>query len=252
MKLVTLTLATVLVAPVAANAADIAALTGDSTLVIVNSETRRATRTVNVQGLDGRIAGIDVRPADGQLYAVTVGGTVYTVNLQTGAATQKSRLSTMVPAGATVTIDFNPMADRLRIMGSDGTNLRANVDDGMVTTDGRLRYADGNMQPNVIAGAYTNSVRGTTATVLYDIDVQGQFLRQAPPNDGVLTPIGRLGVAPRTIAFDIQTDGSTNTGWAVADGALHRVDISTGAATALGALQGVTGEVRDIAVLPRS
>jgi hypothetical protein len=251
MKLATLLLAATVLTPVAANAAEIAALTGDNMLSIVDSETRRQTRTVTIQGADGPIAGIDVRPADGMLYAVSRSGAIYTVDLQSGRVTEKSRIQGMPPANATVTVDFNPMADRLRVIGSDGTNLRINVDNGQVTTDGRLRFAEGTTgQPNVIAGAYTNSTAGATATVLYDIDNQGRFLRQAPPNDGVLTPIGQLGATPSMIAFDIQTNGTENTGWAVADGQLHRVDISTGRATAVGRLEGVQGQVRDIAVLP--
>ena len=49
-------------------------------------------------------------------------------------------------------------------MGADGMNLRANVDDGKVTKDGDHKYADGDMhkgeKPNIVAGAYTNSVKG--------------------------------------------------------------------------------------------
>ena len=70
----------------------------------------------------------------------------------------------MLPAGAMATVDFNPAADRLRIIGSDGTNLRANVDDGKVTKDGQLKFADSDMHkgktPKVVAGAYTEFDEG--------------------------------------------------------------------------------------------
>lgn len=54
------------------------------------------------------------------------------------------------------TVDFNPVADRLRIIGSNGINLRANVDDGKVTKDGELRFAESDQMkgktPKVVAG----------------------------------------------------------------------------------------------------
>jgi hypothetical protein len=104
----------------------------------------------------------------------------------------------------------------LRIIGSDGTSLRANVDDGQVMKDGSLKYAEGDKAagkiPMVTAGAYSNSVKGTKETALYDIDsAMGTFLKQAPPNDGVLTTLGSLGVKAETVAFDIATDAGGRT-----------------------------------------
>jgi len=40
------------------------------------------------------------------------------------------KLETMVAAGTWATMDFNPVADRLRVIVGDGTNPSANVDDG--------------------------------------------------------------------------------------------------------------------------
>ena len=77
----------------------------------------------------------------------------------------KSKLSETVKAGVVVTVDFNPVADRLRVMGSDGTSHRVNVDDGKVTVDGSHKFKDGDANagktPKVIAGAYSNSFKGT-------------------------------------------------------------------------------------------
>jgi Domain of unknown function (DUF4394) len=55
----------------------------------------------------------------------------------------KSKMSETLKSGVTATIDFNPVADRLRAMGSDGTSLRVNVDDGKVTVDGSHKYKEG-------------------------------------------------------------------------------------------------------------
>jgi hypothetical protein len=170
----------------------------------------------------------------------------------------KSKLETMVDPKAWATVDFNPVADRLRIIGSDGTNLRANVDDGKVVKDGMLKFADADMNkgatPWVVAGAYSNSFKGTKETALYDIDGKiGTLVKQAPPNDGVLSAIGKLGVKADKAAFDIAADGNGgNTGWLMAGSTLYSVDIATGKATKAASIQGVKGTVRDIAVLPKA
>lgn len=249
MKIAILTLAAALALPMAAHAQTIAALTGDATLVHIDAQSRRAVKTVSITGIDAPVAGIDVRPADGKLYALTYSGAVFTVDPTTGAATRKSQLRTPPPAAGAV-VDFNPVANRLRVIGFNGVNLRANVDDGAVTTDKPLNDASGGETPRVIAGAYTNSKAGATETTLFDIDTSGNFLRQAPPNDGVLNKVGALGASPAVIAFDIVTTDAGNAGWAIAGGALHQINLETGAATPQGALRGVRGEVRDIAILP--
>ena len=67
-------------------------------------------------------------------------------------------------------------------------------------------------KPNVIAGAYSNSVKGTKETTLYNIDgTIGALLKQVPPNDGVLNAIGKLGVKADNAAFDIWSDGKART-----------------------------------------
>ena len=228
-------------------------LVDGKTLALIDTDAKKATKIVAISGAPA-LVGIDQRPADGLLYGLAADGAVFTIDVASGKATQKSKLQTMLPSGATATVDFNPAADRLRVIGSDGTNLRANVDDGMVTSDGKLKFADGDTHkgqtPNVVAGAYTNSVKGAKETTLYDIDATiGALLRQAPPNDGVLNAIGKLGVsASGPMAFDILSDGKGgNTAWLLAGGALHQVDLATGKATALGKIEGVKGALTDIA-----
>lgn len=257
----TLTLAAALLGTAAfgtaAQAQSVAALVGDSTLAIVDVAAKKVERTVQVQGLTGPLVGIDVRPADGMLYGLAADGTVVTIDPATGKATQKSKLETMPPAGATTTVDFNPAADRLRVIGSDGTNLRANVDDGKVTKDGQLKFADGDMHkgktPKIVAGAYTNSMKGAKETTLFDIDATGAVVKQAPPNDGVLNSIGMLGMGAETAAFDIVSDGNGgNEGWLMAGDTLYKVDLATGKGTSVGKIAGVTGTVRDIAAMPKA
>lgn len=247
--------AAVLIGSVAAQAAEVAALTGDNTVSIVDTSRKAVTRTWKVEGVASKVLGIDVRPADGMLYAVGADGGIYTVDLKTGKATMKSKLEKNVDAKTMVTVDFNPVADRLRLMSSDGTSLRVNVDDGKVVTDGSHKFAETDMhkgeKPNVIAGAYSNAVKGAKETALYDIDgTIGALLKQAPPNDGVLNAIGKLGVKATTVAFDIWSDGNgKNEAWLMAGDWLHSVDLATGKATPSVQIKGVSG-VRDIAILP--
>lgn len=239
-----------------ASAQPVAALVGADTLAIVDASARKVTKTVKIAGLPGPLVGIDVRPADGMLYGLVADGTIVTIDAMAAKAMVKAKLDTMLPAGTAATVDFNPVADRLRIIGEDGTNLRANVDDGKVVTDGRLRFAETDMhkgeKPRIVAGAYTNAMKGAKETALYDIDATiAGLIKQAPPNDGMLNAVGKLGAKGMHYAFDIVTkaDG-TNEGWLMVDDTLHAVDLATGKATAAGKIAGLPGPVRDIAVMP--
>jgi Domain of unknown function (DUF4394) len=240
----------------AARADTIAALVGDATLAHVDTAAKKVTKTVTIAGIAGSVLGVDVRPADGMLYAVISDGTVVTIDPMSGKATAKSKLDTMLGAGTAATIDFNPVADRLRIIGSDGTNLRANVDDGKVTKDGQLKFADADTMkgktPKVMAGAYTNAFKGTKETALFDVEASGALLKQAPPNDGILNTVGMLGMSGEAVAFDIQSDGQGgNQAWAMAGDTLYKVDLATGKGEMAAKIAGVSGQVRDIAILPK-
>ncbi len=252
----TLLASTALVATAAAvHAAPAIGLVGGTTLVMFDTETRAVSGTMDVTGVDG-LAGIDVRPADQMLYGVTLTGDVVTIDTASGAATVKSTLSEMLPSFEGAIVDFNPMADRLRLMATDGTNHRVNVDDGMVTVDGSLAFEDADMHagetPAIVAAAYINSIGKPEATAMYDIDATiAGLIQQTAPNDGTLAAIGKLGVEGDRYAFDIAaTEDLTNTAYLVVDNVLHTVDLESGAATALGAIEGVDGMISDIAILP--
>jgi DNA-binding beta-propeller fold protein YncE len=235
--------------------ADIVALTDSNMLAMIDTTSGKVTGKTKIDGI-GPVLGIDVRPSDGMLYALAADGTVVTIDAKTGKATIKSKLDTTLPAGVKVTVDFNPVADRMRIIGSDGTNLRANVDDGKVTKDKTLAFAETDAAkgktPMIVAGGYTNSMKGAKETTLYDIDAAlGGLFRQAPPNDGVLNTIGMLGVDAKGAAFDIMTDASgTNTAMLVAGKMLYSVDLASGKSMAGKTISDLPGEVTDIAVMP--
>jgi Domain of unknown function (DUF4394) len=228
-------------------------LVDGKSIVTIDPATRKVASKVDVKGA-GALLGIDVRPADGMLYGVTGDGSIVTIDIKSGQATEKSKLSDMLKAGVTATVDFNPVADRLRVMGSDGTSLRVNVDDGKATVDGSHKFKDGDPNagktPKVVAGAYTNSWKGTKATGLYNIDATtSSLVMQAPPNDGVLNTVGSLGIpVSGPVAFNIVALGEErNDAWLAAGGALYSVDLKTGKATKAGKIEGLSGTLTDIA-----
>ena len=249
--------------PPAMSAGDLVLLTASNRLVTVNRDAPGTTRTSTpVTGLQAgeNLVGIDVRPADGLLYGVGSTGRIYTIDIATGAATMKSRLAadvtdTTAPftalAGTEFGVDFNPVADRLRVVGNTGQNLRINVDSGATTTDGDIN--GGAAGGAITAAAYTNSFAGTASTTLYVLDSASDTLyTQNPPNNGTLASPVALGVdAGATNGFDI--DARSNTGYAVmaVGGArnLYTVNLAAASAplTAVGAL-GLTEDIRGIAL----
>jgi uncharacterized protein DUF4394 len=245
--------ASILAAPGAQAAGWILGLVDGKSIVTIDPATRKVTGNVDVKGA-GALIGIDVRPADGMLYGVTGDGMIVTIDAKSGQATMKSKMSEMLKSGAMATVDFNPVADRLRVMGSDGSNLRVNVDDGRATVDGAHKYKEGDANagktPKIVAGAYTNAWKGTQATALYAIDTAtNSLVMQAPPNDGVLNTVGALGIAlSGPVAFNIVTSQpDKNEAWLVTGGALHAVDLKTGKATMVGKIEGLRGALSDIA-----
>lgn len=201
--------------------------------------------SVTISGITAgdTLIGLDVRPANGFVYAVANSGRIYQLDPTNGAAVAGAQISAPLTS-AVFGVDFNPAADRLRIVTRTGQNLRINVDTGATTVDGPIN-PPGSIITEV---AYTNSAVGPApgSTQLYDIDVAGSSLfLQSPPNDGTLAAVGPLGVtldAGASVAFDIRTVGATNTAYAalIVGGitSLYTVDLATGAATVIGAIGG--------------
>jgi hypothetical protein len=242
----------------AVSTGDVFALTVSNRLLSFNRDTPAAVRTnVVVSGLQNgeNLLGIDVRPADGQLYALASSGRLYTINPATGAATLKATLSadaadTSAPftalAGTDFGVDFNPVADRLRVVGNTGQSLRINVDTGATTTDGTIN--GGAAGTAITASAYTNAFAGTTATSLYGIDSANATLYvQNPPNDGKLATPVTLGVSAGSAnGFDI--DARTNLGYLVSTvgGVRNLYSVNLGASANAATLVGTIAVSEDI------
>jgi len=162
-----------------------------------------------VNGLQGdrRLIGIDYRVQDGMLYGVGNAGGIYTLDESTAAATKVSQL-TVALTGTNFGVDFNPAADRLRVVSDTGQNLRHDVNPGGATTvDVTLTYPPATTPATGITGsAYTNNDLDTnTATTLYALDTNlDQVALQSPANNGTLAATGLLTVnAGPSAGFDI-------------------------------------------------
>jgi hypothetical protein len=237
-----------------ASAFELAFLSDNNELILASDTTPGQVRTVRITGVTGRLIGIDVRPADDTLYGVGTDNQIYRIAL-TGTATVASKLSEAFDAARGAVVDFNPLADRLRLMGQGGKiNFRINVDTGAVLVDKPLTYGPGLMMgkaPMVTAGAYINSVKGTKETQLFDVDSgnDSSYVIQDPPNDGILTAVGKTSIAGKVDAIDIHTgaDG-TYTGFALANNTLHKFNVSRGSATVIGPVGGGL-KLIDVAVI---
>ena len=236
-------------AAVPADAATIWALDAAGGLAKIDTDSRKAMPAMAVKGTDGALLSVALRPADGQLYGLTAKGQLVTSDPASGMAMQVAKLDKPLEMGGRTTINFNPVVDRIRVVSSNGGNWRIHPDTGAVTVDGGLKYAPDSAytesKPMITAGAYSNHVAGTKETALYTLDSKlGLMNVQMPPNDGVQQPRGRLNVAvPANAGFDILADGmGGNTGWVVAGGALHSLDIKTGQVTTLGRIAGLSGK----------
>jgi hypothetical protein len=113
-----------------------------------------------LQSPDAALVGMDYRVQDGLLYGVGSGGGIYTIDTNTAQATPVSQLSSPVALEGTVFgVDFNPAANRLRIISDTGQNLRHDVVGGVTTEDGDLNYLPPAVPPalGLTGAAYTNN-----------------------------------------------------------------------------------------------
>jgi Domain of unknown function (DUF4394) len=241
-----------------AGAVTLVGLTGKGELISFDSHKPGLARTVAISGVQGTVLGIDVRPGDKKLYAVTDASIIYTVDPKTGAATQVAKLSEAFPGGGKAVVDFNPVADRLRLMGANGVNFRIHPDTGAVTKDGTLAYAANDRmngkKPWIAAGAYTNSMAGAARTELFNLDTgNGVLTLQNPPNDGAQQTRGSFGVKfAQNTAFDIMPDGNGgNVAYALSGKTLYTVDLEKGEAKRVRELKKLPALV-DIAIWPAS
>lgn len=199
--------------------------------------------------------GIDYRVAYGVLYALSDKGQLYTINTGTGALTA---VGSPLPAGTLQPgqfgFDFNPAADRIRVVNDQGQNLRLHpVTAELAATDPSLKYAEADSHfgkaPAVVAAAYTYNQQDSKLTTNFAIDkASGNLLTQGTregvtpvvsPNTGQLFTVGSLGLTSlQHISFDISD--LNNIGLIVVStsaepaSTLYQVDLSSGSTKKLG------------------
>lgn len=238
-------------------------LTRDQRLVCFNEFSPGSASTIGTTrgftGGDTMLVGIDFRVQDGRLYGLGNLGGVYTLNTTNAAATFVNRL-TVALAGSSFGVDFNPAADRLRVISDTGQNLRHNVNPGGVTlVDGTLNYPSAAASPvagpaaqGVTGAGYTNNDLDltNTATTLYDIDSSlDQVAIQSPANSGFLAQTGKLTVDTNAaVGFDVYSTIRNNTtvdvqalaSLTATNGSvsLYSINLPTGKATSRGSFSG--------------
>lgn len=175
--------------------------------------------------IDTSLVGIDFRVQDGRLYGVGNAGGIYVIPIpQPGQPVVASKVSQLAVAlsGSSFGVDFNPAADRLRVISDTGQNLRHNLNNHTTVVDSVLNLNPPAAALGVTGAAYTNNdLNPGTATTLFDIDTNNdQVVIQSPPNNGSLVATGSLGfdVGPNA-GFDMFSSlsgGKTiaNTGFA--------------------------------------
>ena len=227
------------------------AVDGANMLYYINPMTGGTTTTKPITGLQSgeTVYGIDMRPANGQLFAIGSTSRIYTINMANGAAVAVGDPISPALVGSDIGFDFNPTVDRIRIVTNSGQDLRYNPTNNTVTVDGNLNPGS----PNVTGAAYTNSFPGATTTTLYDIDTRSSAMlfMQSPPNNGTLVPVGPLNVSIEGgNGFDI--GGTSGTGYAMlrADKItrLYTINLMTGKATEIAPLAGNPASVRGFTV----
>ena len=247
-----------------ARAEVITALTTSNTLVRFDSATPGTLigATVPISGLQPgeTLQGIDFRPSDGRLFGVAYNSTTGRVNVyaidQTTGAVQNSNLNNNVVAAGIgrLMIDFNPVANALRIVGSNGGNFRIPASGtGALVTDTALNPGS----PVVTGIAYDRSFAGATQTTLFDIDsagnnltTQGGINGSPSPNLGTLTVVGGLtGIAGSAVTgFDIS--GVTGVAYLSNNSGLFTLNLGTGAASNVGAIGSGALGIFDITAAP--
>lgn len=206
-------LAVSLTLPASAHAAEaLHGITVANELVTFHSDSPGAIRhRVPVSGLaeGDRLIAIDSRPETGQLYGLGASSRVYVLNPVSGAARAAGNPFSPLLAGSNFGFDFNPVADRIRVVSDGRQNLRLNPDDGQVAgQDNPIEYAEGDpgagSNPSPGGAAYTPA----DPTQLLIIDSARDALAlQDPPNQGTLKTVGPLGVdLGEPVGFDIAAD----------------------------------------------
>lgn len=233
------------------------ALTEAGALLTFSSDRPADVRQLDSPRCSGQLVGIDLRPADQQLYGLTDRNDLVRLDLAQHSCTVVSTLTVPFGGGTRSGIDFTPQLDRLRCLSAEGQNMRAHPTLGATAIDSPLAYAatdtHAGSRPTIVGAGYTHNLAKAATTTLYAIDATADALViQEPPNDGVLTTVGALGIdAGMATGFDIVTQPSgSDDAWLATNGKLFRVDLATGKAIAVGPIGDGATAIISLAAVP--
>ncbi|NBX22247.1 MAG: DUF4394 domain-containing protein, partial [Betaproteobacteria bacterium] len=210
------------------------------------------------------LVGVDYRISKGVLFALSKSGRLYTVDTASGAMKAVGSAPAVALQGDAFGMDFNPVADRVRVMGASGQNLRLHPDTGaLAATDPAPAYAPtdkrAGTKPEVVAAAYTYNKKDDFA-----IDRNGGYLVTMGSAEGVqpvvsfntgqLFTVGAIGVADMVDASMDIADVSGAAFAAIrlkshATTRLYSLDLQTGKGTFIGTI-GDGAKVLGMAVEP--
>lgn len=240
---------------------------GVSSLLSFDSATPGASTSIGA--ITGIVAGhtlrgIDFRPSNGQLYAISSSGTaaqIYTVNLATGVATPVGAGVTLTGNTSTrISLDFNPVVDALRVVTGSGQNYRVNANTGsLIAQDTNISGS-----PLISGIAYTNNFAGATQTTLYAYDFISDNLGTIggingvpSPNGGLFNIVGNSGLVTGDAGAGFDISGATGMAYMSVDdfngsagfnAEFFSINLVTGALTQIGGDDPFP--VLDISVLP--
>jgi len=227
-------------------------------LTLSAGQPTKVLHRVRLSGLEAgdALVGIDYRVAKGVLYAVGRSGRLYTVDTASGVLKPVGAGPAVALQGDAFAVDFNPVADRLRVISSTGQNVRLHPDTGaLAATDPAPAYAPtdkrAGTKPEVVAAAYTYNKRDDKLTTNFAIDRNGGYLVTMGSAEGVqpvvsfntgqLFTVGALGLAEMTDASMDIADLSGAAYAAVrlkshATTRLYAVDLQTGKGRFIGTI----------------
>jgi hypothetical protein len=217
-------------------------LSSDNSIYVLRPGTTQYVRMGRIAADDGgNVIGIDFRPADRSqtdFYALTDRGNLYLIKSNQASngiivSIRISSMATRFTGGYTNVMDFNPVANALRVTGSNEQNLAVvNGPNGqnLATTVAQTTFAytagdvNAGTDPEIVGGAYTNNFAGATTTLFFMIDHDNDTLvtiadRTATGSSntggGRLQTVGSLVLsngtpfnASPTVDFDIFTDNN--------------------------------------------
>lgn len=200
-------------------------------LMVFDFKTSKVTpKTITGLQTGETVLGMDMRPANGQMYALGSNSRLYTLDVGTAAFTLVGTLSTTL-SGTSFGFDFEPVNDVIKIVSNVGQNLNVLPVTAATTLGNIITPATA----TVSAAAYNNNFKGANTSILYVINHTDDKLYTQ--NGGAITAVGELKInAESSNGFDIVSTSTTNTayGFFTVDGKnkLYRVDLTNGLATA--------------------